>query len=382
MGAVDTQDRLKEFMEEYDSKTGAEFLEEAEMMRALADVSMKEDGDCPVCLDNIAFDTQNAIMGCRHVFCLACIKDWISKRNDAEYVTCPVCRFKTSVVRETKVGEAVGARLVPVEFPPVQPDRDEPDMPESEDPALDLLSFLEHLVGPLMVRSSGPRRVMFTSSPMQHLFAQQRRQGRNWTQFTRARVDRQPVPEDITDDEGEDEHSEDESSADDPDHHVRDAEGYYTFTDAPSIEALRERTTQRMVAASGRLYEVWSSAMGSSQQPSRSQRQSQSQSRSQSRRTQPEQVGATRELPDWARRPALSVTRTYPRPTRGRAGRANTRQAGALPALRFSSLVMPEPELVAHSRRETAEAFGRDIERTMNAPRTRSHAANRAPSSN
>ncbi|RWS02327.1 hypothetical protein B4U79_16628 [Dinothrombium tinctorium] len=48
----------------------------------------KDDGnDCPICLQPMSCTTKVSIIGCQHLFCRECIREWIKVKQE-----CPVCR--------------------------------------------------------------------------------------------------------------------------------------------------------------------------------------------------------------------------------------------------------------------------------------------------
>jgi len=52
-------------------------------------VTGRDMGDCHICMETFKSGAQCTKLPCEHLFCTACIKEWLKNNN-----TCPVCRYK------------------------------------------------------------------------------------------------------------------------------------------------------------------------------------------------------------------------------------------------------------------------------------------------
>eukprot|EP00930_Biecheleria_cincta_P020321 TRINITY_DN15305_c0_g1_i1.p1 TRINITY_DN15305_c0_g1~~TRINITY_DN15305_c0_g1_i1.p1 ORF type:complete len:167 (-),score=30.59 TRINITY_DN15305_c0_g1_i1:205-705(-) len=65
--------------------------------RPAANVSIRDDTEdsnsaaCPCCLEDFRETDRVAILRCGHIYCLACIKDWVC-RTGSKVSRCPLCR--------------------------------------------------------------------------------------------------------------------------------------------------------------------------------------------------------------------------------------------------------------------------------------------------
>lgn len=228
---------LKDVEKEYAGFLGEdneELKHEYRVLQNVAKVAGSDDTLCSICLEPIEFTHDNAVMGCTHIFCFVCIEDWIKNRKKNNVVSCPTCRNETDIVHKASPTNKIGARVVPIAFPPMQVNtQPEVTMEGVHDNVvrinveLSALSDFGLTMGDMM-RMMLSQRSRITDSNS-HLIM---RTGElPLDQFTSAPRDEPPPPEDLSDIDGSG-MSEDNNSDYDSEAAAYDE---YHFVNAPTI---------------------------------------------------------------------------------------------------------------------------------------------------
>lgn len=215
-------DAHKTFFEDYSGELTEELKHEYSVLQNIAKEATPEDASCSICFEKLEFDNENAVMGCRHIFCFGCIQDWISNRQKEDSVSCPTCRTETPIVHKANPKNDLGTRVVPVDFPPRKRTADADEAyRNSWDFLFSVLTSTLHRGAPVFNQDRGflVRSRAFSSNglPLQT--------------FTSAPRDQPSPPDDLSDIDG-DRTSDNEAEDDDSEADMYDE---YHFVDSSSI---------------------------------------------------------------------------------------------------------------------------------------------------
>ncbi|KAJ7971865.1 E3 ubiquitin-protein ligase RING1-like [Quillaja saponaria] len=79
---------LRSLAENYQNRYGSPPTKKA-IIKAMPSVTIKEDVQCTICLEDIDISNEAKEMSCKHKFHTECILQWLELRS-----SCPLCRFQ------------------------------------------------------------------------------------------------------------------------------------------------------------------------------------------------------------------------------------------------------------------------------------------------